>query len=244
MLDSSAFVGLVKGLASIHAVGSTEVIFASSRVSERTVLPSLSTSNVTTAIQSMDPLNEELGNTYSSGWNGSASTATRASSLSTTRAMTRWFTPWHVNGAVPDQPEWDMDQARLQDPSPVLWMTPCRATQPRATCFNSLTLPHTPPSVRCFHRPDPRPQIPTASLLPTLVWVTAPAESTCPDPGERLEVDEDLAQLLVELWRRGVPTYNSCQNAPSTVEDGAESGEATHSLCDGRGSAVVRLADR
>jgi hypothetical protein len=59
------------------------------------------------------------------------------------------------------------------------------------------------------------------------VRVTIPTE-WAEAAGEELEVDELLAPLLVELWRRGVTTTGSCQNAALIGDDYSEeeSGEA------------------
>jgi hypothetical protein len=58
------------------------------------------------------------------------------------------------------------------------------------------------------------------------VVVVAPSESTDPTPGESIEVDEELAPILLALWRHGFPTGASCQNAPLIDGDAEESGEA------------------
>ncbi len=54
--------------------------------------------------------------------------------------------------------------------------------------------------------------------------VVAPSTSTNPSPGERVKVDEELAPVLLALWRLGIPTKASCQNA--TDAEGKESGES------------------
>jgi hypothetical protein len=58
------------------------------------------------------------------------------------------------------------------------------------------------------------------------VIVIAPAASTHPAPGDHVEVDEDLAPILLTLWQLGFPTWASCQNAPLVDVDTTESGEA------------------
>lgn len=56
------------------------------------------------------------------------------------------------------------------------------------------------------------------------VIVVAPSTSTSPVPGASVKVDEELAPVLLALWRLGLPTEKSCQNA--TDAEGEESGEA------------------
>lgn len=58
------------------------------------------------------------------------------------------------------------------------------------------------------------------------VLVVAPQTSIYPEPGTAVEVDTELAPLLLELWRLGLPTTASCQNAPVPNADEDESGEA------------------
>jgi hypothetical protein len=70
--------------------------------------------------------------------------------------------------------------------------------------------------------------------------VIAPASSSFPVPGARLEVDELLAPLLMAVWRLGLPTTASCQNAPDRDIDEKESGEAHINF--GSGLAAARFA--
>jgi hypothetical protein len=54
--------------------------------------------------------------------------------------------------------------------------------------------------------------------------VAVPEGSTYPEPGGHIEVDEGLARLLQAIWRHGLPTTNSCQNAfaPESEEETGE----------------------
>lgn len=53
------------------------------------------------------------------------------------------------------------------------------------------------------------------------VTITAPRDSKHPAPGAHVDVDAGVADLLAQLWRRGMSTAASCHGAPARdVEPG------------------------